>query len=59
MDDTQADSIGELRVRSYQAEMLDRSLGGNVIVAVLLFLSRGRIRTDEVQIDTGSGKTAM
>lgn len=36
MDDTQVDSVGELRVRSYQAEMLERSLNGNVIVAVLL-----------------------
>ena len=59
MDGTQLHSVGELRVRSYQAEMLDRSLGGNVIVAVLFFLSRGGIRTDEVQMDTGSGKTAM
>jgi hypothetical protein len=36
MDDTQVDLVGELRVRSYQAEMLEQSLQGNVIVAVLL-----------------------
>lgn len=59
MDGTQVDLAGELRVRSYQAEMLDRSLGRNVIVAVLLFLPRDRTRADRVQMDTGSGKTAM
>jgi len=36
MEDTKLDTVGELRVRSYQAEMLERSLEGNVIVAVLL-----------------------
>jgi len=41
MDDTVRDSVSELRVRSYQAEMLERSLEGNVIVAVLLFLVEG------------------
>jgi hypothetical protein len=38
MDDTIQDSVNELRVRSYQAEMLKRSLEGNVIVVVLLLL---------------------
>ena len=38
MDDTIQDSVDELRVRSYQAEMLKRSLEGNVIVVVLLLL---------------------
>jgi hypothetical protein len=41
MDDIVRDSVGELRVRSYQAEMLERSLEGNVIVAVLPFLVEG------------------
>lgn len=42
MDGPQLGSVGGLRVRSYQAEMLERSLEGNVIVAVLLFHSFSR-----------------
>lgn len=42
MDDTIRDSVDELRVRSYQAEMLKRSLEGNVIIVVLLLLVERR-----------------
>jgi hypothetical protein len=37
MNDTDLDPVGELLVRPYQAEMLQRSLEEYVIVAVLLF----------------------
>lgn len=40
MEKTESVLVGELRLRPYQAEMLERSLKGTVIIAVLFLVAQ-------------------